>query len=401
MLVLVYTYYYTDRGLADVYKYFDDGKVIYDNMCLHPSATLKVMTGLGYNAADPDIKTVVANTHHFDKPGGVFESNHRLIIRFNAILCFFSYCNIYVHTLIFCFLSFMGLIALYRSLLPFFEEGLGRILIIPVFLVPSVLFWSSGLLKETLIIFFLGTLMFTAMKLLEMKNIITNLLLSALCIHFLYLSKPFVALSFILSFYVMSTFYFKGYMRIIALLVAMLGISWFLYAHQTFVCGMMASLISKRNEFTELGLKMKAGSLVDSRIYTSDCTLPLKLLPLGLYDMFMQPFIWSKGLLEKLFGTENLLVLLCSLCSLFMFKRPVNQKKQLVAFSTTFFLLNYALIGITVPIIGALVRYKVFGLIFYLILVICHVDLNKFIFYIKSKDTSNFILEKSKFLLFK
>jgi hypothetical protein len=38
------------------------------------------------------------------------------------------------------------------------------------------------------------------------------------------------------------------------------------YAHNTFVGEVMARLISKRNEFVQLGLKMKAGSLADSTL---------------------------------------------------------------------------------------------------------------------------------------
>ena len=73
----------------------------------------------------------------------------------------------------------MGSVALYRALEQFFEKGTGYILVIPVFLIPSILFWSSGLLQETLVIFFLGILVFTSLKLAGMKNILANLLLSS------------------------------------------------------------------------------------------------------------------------------------------------------------------------------------------------------------------------------
>jgi len=400
-IVLVYTYYYTDRGYADIYKYFDDGNTIYSSIGAHPKASLKIITGIGFDRSDPEIKEVRANTHHFDKKDDSFlESNHRQIIRINTVLCFFSYGSIYIHSLFFCFLSFIGLVALYRTLILFFEKGTGQILIIPVFLIPSVLFWSSGLLKETLVIFFLGMLFFTSVKLFAMKNILVNLLLSLLCLRFLYMAKPFIALSFLISFYIMGTFYFKGYLRIVSVLVATLAVTWFLYAHNTFICEIMSSLISKRNEFVALGLKMKASSLVDEQVYAGGCLTPLKLLPMGFYNMFMQPFIWSHGLFEKLFAFENLIILVLTLLTLFVFQKPKGTKLQLAVFCFVFFILNYTLIGITVPIIGALVRYKIFGLLFYLIMLCCLVDLNKIISVINRYPQIYFIVQKAQKLLF-
>jgi len=401
-LVLVYTYYYTDRAYADIYKYFDDGTNIYESIGTHPKASLQVITGIGFDHSDPEITRVLANTLNFDKKGDAFpESNHRLIIRLNAILCFFSYGSIYIHSLFFCFLSFMGLVALYRALGQFFDKGTGYILIIPVFLVPSILFWSSGLLPETLVVFFLGLLVFTSMKLAGMKNILVNLLLSFLLLRFLYLTKPFVVLSFLISLYIMGTLYMKGYLRVISILVATLAVIWLFYAHDTFICEVMSSIIHKRNDFVTLGMKMKAGSLVDERILADGCLTPLKLIPMGLYDMFFQPFVWSPGLFEKLFGIENLVTLLLTFLALFYFKKPKGSKLQLAAFCLTFFMLNYLLIGVTIPIIGALVRYKIFGLLFYVVFLISCIDLNKIILMANSSKYPRYILSKSEKLLFK
>lgn len=378
--ILVYTYYYTDRQYADIYKYFDDSKVISDAAGQHPAAFLKVVTGIRYDSTDAEIKDVVANTNHFDKQGaGVMEANNRLVIRLHTVLRFFSHGNIYIHTLVFCFLSFIGCVALYRALQPFFEFGHGRILIVPIFLVPSILFWSSGLLKETLVMFFLGMLIFSAFKLLDLKNILANIAISVVCFLFVYTLKPFIAFSFLAAFYLMATGNLKGYARIIAGLLGVGIVLWIFYAHNTFICELSSSLIAKRNEFIALGLKMKAGSLTDTTISGGDCLEPLRLLPSAMYNMFLQPAVWSKSLFEKIFGLENLLILLFSVVSLFYFKRPKRAKRQLVIFCLVFFGLNYALIGITVPIIGALVRYKVFGLLFYLILLLSLISLRKFI----------------------
>ena len=192
----------------------------------------------------------------------------------------------------------------------------------------------------------------------------------------------------------MGTFYVRGFIRIISILIATLAVMWFFYAHDTFICEILSSIISKRNEFVTLGLKMKAGSLIDDRILPPNCLTPISLLPTGLYHMFMQPFIWSHGLFEKLFGAENLIILLLTLLSAVFFQKPDRSRRQLAAFCLVFFLLNYILIGITVPIIGALVRYKIFGLLFYIVLLTCLIDLNKIISIIQNQKNLNLGLKR-------
>jgi hypothetical protein len=198
----------------------------------------------------------------------------------------------------------------------------------------------------------------------------------------------------------MGTFHFKGYIRIVAILIATLGMMWFFYAHDTFIGEIMTSIINKRNDFVTLGLKMKAGSLVDDHLYSGSWLVPLTLIPAGLYNMFFQPFILSHGLFEKLFGAENLLVLVFTVIILFNFQRPKGPRLQLAVFSFIFFLLNYILIGITVPIIGALVRYKIFGLLFYLVFLICLLDLNKIISICDRSKYLSLAVQKSKKLFF-
>lgn len=398
--VLVYTYYYTDRSHADIYKYFDDSKVIYDAIGEHPRVSFHVITGIGYDKDDPELKAVIHPTQHFDKKeDGIGEVNNRLVIRLHVLLRFISHGNVYIHTLFFCFLSFIGCVALYRALQPFFEYAQGRILILPIFLVPSILFWTSGMLKETLVMCLLGLMAFSAFRVLSFQNIVTNLVLTVVWILLMYLVKPFIALSFLAGFYVMATVNFKGLPRVITILLGIAIAMGVLYLHQTFICEAMASLITKRNDFVQLGQAMNAGSLSDTTIREATCTEPFKLIPSAIYNVFLQPAIWSPGVMNKLFGLENTLVLVFALVSLHYFKRPKRAKMQLAAFSLVFILLNYSIVGITIPIIGALVRYKVFGLLFFVILILANISIRKFISDIKRLPLpSNLLLRSTKFL---
>ena len=118
---LVYTYYYNYHTTSDAYKYFQDSTVLFNSLKENP-------------------------LHYIDS---------RKVIRFNAFVYLFSSGNFYVHILFMCFLSFTGLLALLKAFVMMVPNRRNEF-IVAVFLIPSVLFWTSGVLKEGLLVFGLG-----------------------------------------------------------------------------------------------------------------------------------------------------------------------------------------------------------------------------------------------------
>src|SRR5690349_1470874 len=51
LLWYIYTYYYTDRSTADIYKYFDDSKVMYDALRTHPADYFRMLFAVGNDNA--------------------------------------------------------------------------------------------------------------------------------------------------------------------------------------------------------------------------------------------------------------------------------------------------------------------------------------------------------------
>jgi hypothetical protein len=132
---LLYTYYYP---LSDFHTYFSDSKILISNWSADVPAPLE-----SWNSRwDP-----------------LFFNGSRIMILLNAFLHLFSFGNIYVHVLFFCFLSFAGSIALCKAFLEFFPLFRNRILL-AVFLVPTLLFWGSSPLKEGLITGLIGFFVF-------------------------------------------------------------------------------------------------------------------------------------------------------------------------------------------------------------------------------------------------
>ena len=82
-------------------------------------------------------------------------NDNQTIIRFNALIQFFSFGNYQIHNILFNLLSFTGLLAIWKFFKTKFEVK-KWMLLLSLFLFPTVLLWTSGVLKESILIFALG-----------------------------------------------------------------------------------------------------------------------------------------------------------------------------------------------------------------------------------------------------
>jgi hypothetical protein len=156
LLSLVYTHYYTDRATADIWKYFDDGMVMFSALREQPLDYLQMLLGI-FNDT-PRFDRYYSEMGHWYRPYGSHLSNDtHTIIRFNAAVRLISLGFYQVHNVWANFLALVGLTGIFvflRQMAPHKE----RLLFAGVFLMPWVMFWGSGVLKEPLL--FLGLGMF-------------------------------------------------------------------------------------------------------------------------------------------------------------------------------------------------------------------------------------------------
>ena len=164
-LYLIYTRYYTDRFTADIFKYFDDSLVIYSAAFENPSDFFRMMFGIGNdNAYFNDTYYDVMN--NWNRPyGSSLGNDTHTIIRFNAMTRFISIGYYNVHSVILNFLSLIGLAGIFLFLKRLLPRS-PRFLFVLVFLFPGVLFWGSGVLKEGLLFFGLGMILYCTTRFL-------------------------------------------------------------------------------------------------------------------------------------------------------------------------------------------------------------------------------------------
>lgn len=182
-LTYIYTNYYPDRKTADIYKYYDDAKVIHSALEKHPTDYVKIITGIGNDNLHFDT-TYYAKMNNWYKryDFGTYNDNHT-IIRFNALVMPITFDSFHAHTVLMCMISFIGLSALVFVFIQFFPTK-KWLVFLSVFFIPSVLFWGSGVLKEGILLFSIGILLYSFYKIIILKQrnplVILGLLLSLL-----------------------------------------------------------------------------------------------------------------------------------------------------------------------------------------------------------------------------
>ena len=153
----IYTHYYTDRSTADIYKYFDDAEVMFSALPHKPFDFLRMVSGIGNDNIYFKDNYYDQMLHWYRPFGSSATNDTHAIIRFNAIVRLISFGQYPVHNVIMNALSFLGLSFIFQFLSFGFKQK-AKALFAATFLLPSVLLWGSGVLKEGMLFLGIGLL---------------------------------------------------------------------------------------------------------------------------------------------------------------------------------------------------------------------------------------------------
>lgn len=372
-LFSIYTHYYPNRAEADIFKYFDDSEVVYSSVYDSPANFAQL-----FFEVDIDNEYFFDNyLQHMNNWDRMYDTNvyndSRTIIKFNAVFRFFSFGQFHVHSLFFCFLSLIGTVALYRVAKKLFKSGQG-ILVVLMFLLPSVLLWSSGVLKESILIFALGLLFLSLDHILHYKQrgipILTVLLTLLLMVYI----KFYVLVAFIPAIvcYVAAHYVpwkkWKTYVPLLLLFGVIALFSKHIPPHMDFV----KILEGKQEDFVRLANFQDAGSKFELTDIDQSFWGITKVIPEGIVNCFIRPLPWrANSALSVPAVFENLFILSLLIIGIIQLARRrvtiAEEHSNFLWFSIVFVFLLFAIVGVTTPVAGALVRYKVPALPFLMI----------------------------------
>ncbi len=363
-LFLVYTKYYTNRSTADIFKYFDDSTWLFKNVfSKSPINYLKIIFGI--HTDHPYIHYELKQTQYWFKPHetNVFNDN-RTVIRFNLIIYLISLGYYHIHTLILCFLSFVGLTGIYKAFHKLFPDKT-LVLLFSIYFLPSVLFWGSGILKESILLFSVGIFIyqFTEM-LIHKKRTISTFLWISISFLMLTITKTYVILTLIPSILALITFkYFKkSGITLHFLLIHICCIAIALLINHIFPSlDILGNLVYKQHDFLNVARDTHANSTIYVERLNNSIYSFLHFSPLAFINGMFRPSIFEFNSVSYLPAIFESLILILGIV-FFIRKRNKllnNNQKLLVFFSLYFSCFLALLIGLVVPVLGAIVRYRV------------------------------------------
>ena len=416
---------------------------MYNAIHEHPEDYFKMISGIGIDERIDDQYFHQMNHWHQKFENNLFNDSHT-IIRFNAIVRIFSGGNYHTHSLIMCLLAFIGLCALYRWIYPVLFQWT-KVVAFLLFVSPSLLFWSSGVLKEGILLFALGMLIYHSWKYMEDRRG-RRFVWIALAVFLLAMTKLYI-LAFVIQALIIGIVlrFFPNYARlkIVIAFIALIGCS--IALHITIPSFSPYRVIaSKQNDFLNLArggtylvstqhvtyLRPDQHQLLiptkDSGVFTiangseyycwniydnfadtifihnsqdtarytiltdnpsagsllaveSLKPTPISLLkstPSALLNTILRPYLWEfKPLIMLPALLENILTAFLVLCMIIWHKK--SSAKSALWFCITLALLTLVVVGLTTPVLGAIVRYRITALPFLLFAVLISTDRQK------------------------
>lgn len=354
----VYTYYY-DPTMSDIHKFYRGGTILYEAKDESFDDYLRLVTGI--QADQPQLQKYYDRTDHWTREFdyGLFNDN-RTIMRFNAIVCLVSGGNIFVHVVVMAFLSFLGCFVLFKALQKLLNTN-KWLLLAASFLIPSCLFWTSGLMKEGLTMLAVGFAFYFIARLSEkfsIFDIIGFILSSAL----IFASKIYVLPAFLPAvFFLLISKKMKIKFQLISFF-SILAISAVLVIFSGKILGydIISTLSGKQNDFINyIELQDDPGSTYELTRLKPDIKSFILLIPEGLANSFLRPFPSEVNSAFMLFSfLEIVLLIIIAIITIIFFKKPDKKTMRFVLFAALFILFLYVVVGVYTPNTGSIVRYR-------------------------------------------
>ncbi len=144
----IYIHFYNYTG--DQFAFFNDGCKLFAFFVENPSHFFEILLS---GDAKEELMIWISPFE-----SSTFSSS-RIMIIINFLIRFVSFGNIYVHIFFFSFFSFVGLVFFTKLFAQKFPEKT-KIILVVVFLFPSVLFWTSGIQKQCISVLLVGYLVY-------------------------------------------------------------------------------------------------------------------------------------------------------------------------------------------------------------------------------------------------
>jgi hypothetical protein len=354
--------YYWKTG--DAISYYNEAKNLCKLMLNNPQNIRYLFSPVEqYDALIKSDNVLTATTS-----GAGLESNF-LVTRFCTVLFPFSFGRFILLNFWFCLIATVAQFRLYLVLqrrYPHIKKYLG----ISLLYMPTLLFYASPIFKETLCLAFIAFSIHQLYQISQKNNMIANSLLLLANIALIYLLKPYVLYSLLISFVIVwlfkAMFHFYGRSFIggsltIGVFIVLIGV--FIY-YMNYFDPYIASFADLSNFFQQ----QYNDTLDDSSSFElgeleTSMSGVIKKSPLAIYTTYFRPHIWEVRKPIVLFSALESFFILFMIIFAFA-KKGIHTRQMLKADFPATIMIVYVLVfgiivGLTTFNFGTLVRYKV------------------------------------------
>ena len=338
--------YIPNRG--DIWPFFEDGLKMYHTFLQSPSSFFEAWSrSFRYD----DLNTLSTDST-------LARSAFEIIKTFHFLLNFLSFGGLTGNTVIFNFLAVLCFFYCWK----FFRQQLGShgmIAGIIFFFLPSMFFYSSGILKEGLVICLLCLLVPLSHKLITGKVSFKILVYWILAIALLFVLKFFVALLWLFCMAVWWALILFPKRQCLVLIVSVtMATGCFFYGPYVLPSlNLPGYLVQRQQEF----LALPAASAIPVKVITAEPLSFVKALPSALNNVLFKPLPREGGKrMYLIFSAEMILFWPGMLYMVWHRKKEplLPQRKSLAICFLLFAMLNLLIIGLIVPNVGAIMRYR-------------------------------------------
>ena len=297
--------------------------------------------------------------------GGFFDSSlsywndlkSNVFIKFVSILHIFSFENYYINVIFYSFLSFFGPVALFRVLKEKFPDA-QKALIAGIFLIPSSLYWCSGLHKEGFLFLGISLIIYHGYRLLQTRSFRAGPIAGVLLgIVILFLLRNFILVVLfpaLLAWFVSARSRWRPRM-VFGIVFVCFVLLFFNLRLLSPTFDLPAVVVSKQQAFLQL---KGSSSLAISELEPTALSF-LVHTPQAISLSTLRPYPSDIRHLPSLFAAvETLLLLLIMLLSIFVPRGDRPPAGALLYFLLFFSLSLLLVIGFSVNNLGAIVRYR-------------------------------------------
>ena len=375
LLYWIYTEYYNQRHLADIFKFYDDSKIISDVFLSKPLDFLQIIFGVNLNQNYFDSNYFI-NMNHWDSSyNSVLMNESRIIIKINAILNVIGFNNYSFNLISFLLFGYLGIILIIKSIITQIKINNQRLLFWSIILFPSIIIWTSGILKEPITLLALGFILYGISSISFQKKLVMKpIIIFSIGTILLFMIKFYVFACFIPALITYLIIKKKSTNPIrtvlytsILILLAILTLSTFTDQYNPIYL-----LSRKQKDFIVLAEFYRSGSYFDLPKINNSISIFIQSIPIGLFNGLFRPLPNDiKKSIHLLPLIENLILYISFITLIVKLKPSINKielsAKQIIYPALLFPTLLYTLTGMSTPVIGALIRYKIPGLLFLII----------------------------------